>query len=95
MADINFTRFRPSIIAAAAALTASSKLFPEQVDKFRGIISCWQFVRGIINLNYYKTELPIPSISFLTICGVVDYQILSRKSKIDTCGGLSTINVSS
>ncbi|XP_057460773.1 uncharacterized protein LOC130751232 isoform X2 [Actinidia eriantha] len=44
-ADINFTRFRPSTIAAAAILTAALKLFPEQYENLKVKISCCQFLR--------------------------------------------------
>ncbi|XP_057460782.1 uncharacterized protein LOC130751239 isoform X2 [Actinidia eriantha] len=44
-ADINFTRFRPSTIAAAAVLTATLKLFPEQYENLKVKISCCRFLR--------------------------------------------------
>ncbi|KAI8009072.1 putative cyclin-D6-1 [Camellia lanceoleosa] len=43
-ADIGFTQFKPSIIAASAILTASSKLFPAQFEEFKAVLSSSEFV---------------------------------------------------
>lgn len=51
--DINLLEFNPSVISAAALLSAANELFPSQLPHFRNSISCCEYVNKVELFSCY------------------------------------------